>query len=67
MDPDAQPWLAVVQLFFLDDDDDDSLSPCEGSVLHELGHCFDLGHTAEGVMARGFDDLDLYFTLSPGG
>jgi predicted Zn-dependent protease len=35
-----------------------------GSVLHELGHCFDLGHTAEGIMARGFDDLDIYFTLS---
>jgi hypothetical protein len=34
-------------------------------VLHELGHCFDLGHTAEGIMARGFDDLDLFFTLSP--
>ncbi len=38
---------------------------CAGSVLHELGHCFDLGHTAEGIMARGFDDLDLFFTLSP--
>jgi len=33
-----------------------------GSVLHELGHCFDLGHTGEGIMARGFDDLDLFFT-----
>ena len=35
-----------------------------GSVLHELGHCFDLGHTEEGIMARGFDDLDLFFTLT---
>jgi len=34
-----------------------------GSVLHELGHCFDLGHAPTGVMARGFDDLDLYLTL----
>ena len=29
-----------------------------GSVLHELGHCFDLGHSLEGIMARGFDDID---------
>ena len=35
-----------------------------GSVLHELGHCFDLGHTEEGIMGRGFDDLDLFFTLT---
>jgi hypothetical protein len=34
-----------------------------GSVLHELGHCFDLGHSPTGVMSRGFDDLDLYLTL----
>jgi len=34
-----------------------------GSVLHEVGHCFDLGHTDEGIMARGFDDMDLFFTL----
>lgn len=37
-----------------------------GSVLHELGHCFDLGHTADGIMARGFDDIDLFFTLAEG-
>jgi len=37
-----------------------------GSVLHELGHCFDLGHTSEGIMARGFDDIDLFFTLAEG-
>lgn len=35
-----------------------------GSVLHELGHTFDLGHTDEGIMARGFDDLDSVLTLA---
>ena len=34
-----------------------------GSVLHELGHTFDLGHTEAGIMARGFDDLDSLLTL----
>lgn len=33
-----------------------------GSALHELGHVFDLVHADTGVMARGFEDLDLYFT-----
>ena len=34
-----------------------------GSVLHELGHTFDLGHTEDGIMARGFDDLDSLLTI----
>ena len=34
-----------------------------GSVLHELGHTFDLGHTESGIMARGFDDLDSLLTV----
>ena len=34
-----------------------------GSVLHELGHTFDLGHTEAGIMARGFDDLDSLLTV----
>ena len=34
-----------------------------GSVLHELGHTWDLGHTDQGIMARGFDDLDSLLTL----
>ena len=34
-----------------------------GSVLHELGHTWDLGHTDQGIMARGFDDLDCLLTL----
>ena len=28
-----------------------------GAALHELGHCFDLMHMPEGIMARGFDDM----------
>ncbi|KAJ3644356.1 hypothetical protein Zmor_027021 [Zophobas morio] len=28
-----------------------------GSVLHELCHTFDLGHTEVGIMGRGFDDI----------
>ena len=35
-----------------------------GSVLHELGHTLDLGHTDQGVMARGFDDLDSLLTTT---
>ena len=33
-----------------------------GSALHELGHVFDLVHTDIGIMARGFEDVDLFFT-----
>ncbi|XP_060529866.1 uncharacterized protein LOC132704105 isoform X2 [Cylas formicarius] len=33
-----------------------------GSVLHELYHTFDLGHTEVGVMARGFDNIYKFFT-----
>ena len=32
--------------------------------MHELGHCFGLVHTDAGVMARGFDDIDRYFTVA---
>lgn len=28
-----------------------------GSVLHELCHTFELGHTEKGIMGRGFDDI----------
>jgi len=35
-----------------------------GSVLHELGHTLDLGHTDQGIMSRGFDDLDSFLTLA---
>ena len=34
-----------------------------GGVLHELGHTLDLGHTEDGVMSRGFDDLDSLLTI----
>lgn len=33
-----------------------------GSVLHELCHAFDLGHTQSGIMARGFDNIYKVFT-----
>lgn len=32
-----------------------------GSVLHELCHTFDLGHTENGVMGRGFDNIHKVF------
>ncbi|KZS10156.1 putative Zinc metalloproteinase [Daphnia magna] len=34
-----------------------------GAALHEIGHIFDLVHTDFGVMARGFEELDLFFTV----
>lgn len=34
-----------------------------GSVLHELGHTFDLGHTKDGIMGRGFDNIDRVFVV----
>ena len=35
-----------------------------GAVIHELGHALDLAHSDDGFMARGFDDLDKFFTCS---
>ncbi|XP_024945724.1 putative zinc metalloproteinase YIL108W isoform X3 [Cephus cinctus] len=37
-----------------------------GSALHELGHTFDLGHTREGIMGRGFDYVDRVFVGGAG-
>lgn len=37
-----------------------------GSVLHELGHTFDLGHTRDGIMGRGFDYVDRVFVGAAG-
>lgn len=34
-----------------------------GSVFHELGHTFDLGHTKDGIMGRGFDSIDRVFVV----
>ncbi|XP_017146641.1 uncharacterized protein LOC108158654 [Drosophila miranda] len=34
-----------------------------GAVCHELGHCFDLGHTLNGVMGQGFDYLNRVLTV----
>ena len=36
-----------------------------GALIHELGHSLDLGHTENGIMARGFDDMDRFFTVCP--
>lgn len=35
-----------------------------GSVLHELCHTFDLGHTEKGIMGRGFDAIEKTFISS---
>lgn len=35
-----------------------------GSVLHELCHTFDLGHTDNGIMGRGFDNIYKVFTTN---
>ncbi|XP_030746639.1 putative zinc metalloproteinase YIL108W [Sitophilus oryzae] len=32
-----------------------------GSVLHELYHTFNLGHTQNGIMGRGFDNVQNFF------
>lgn len=34
-----------------------------GAALHEIGHIFDLVHSDCGIMARGFNELDLFFTV----
>nr|VZH89407.1 unnamed protein product [Spirometra erinaceieuropaei] len=36
-----------------------------GTMLHELGHCFDLDHTPEGIMRRGGDDVNLVLAFPP--
>ncbi|KAI5716676.1 hypothetical protein M8J76_010430 [Diaphorina citri] len=36
-----------------------------GSVCHEMGHTFDLGHTDSGLMGRGFDYIDRMFIANP--
>lgn len=28
-----------------------------------MGHTFDLAHTPKGIMARGFDDINRFFTV----
>ncbi|KAI4461067.1 zinc metalloproteinase-related [Holotrichia oblita] len=35
-----------------------------GSVLHELCHTFDLGHTHDGIMDRGFDNIHKFFVVT---
>ncbi|XP_046680773.1 putative zinc metalloproteinase C607.06c [Homalodisca vitripennis] len=38
-----------------------------GSVCHELGHTFDLGHPRQGIMGRGFDNVHLVFVAVTSG
>lgn len=33
-----------------------------GSLCHEMGHIFDLGHTIDGIMGNGFDFVNRVFT-----
>eukprot|EP00794_Sanderia_malayensis_P000446 gene446-1087_t len=33
-----------------------------GAAIHELGHTFHLPHTSAGIMSRGFDDMNCFFT-----
>lgn len=35
-----------------------------GSVCHEIGHIFDLGHSRCGIMGNGFDFVNRVFTVS---
>ena len=34
-----------------------------GACVHELGHTFDLAHTPHGIMCRGHDDMNHFYTL----
>lgn len=34
-----------------------------GSLCHEIGHIFDLGHTSGGIMGTGFDFSNRFFTV----
>ncbi len=34
-------------------------------MLHELGHCFDLDHSVNGIMQRGGDDINMLFAFPP--
>ena len=35
-----------------------------GGLLHEFSHILDIGHNLTGIMARGFDDLNQFFTIN---
>ena len=35
-----------------------------GAALHELGHCFDLMHSPQGIMSRGFDDMNKFVVVT---
>ncbi len=35
-----------------------------GSLLHELSHVLDVGHSTRGIMARGFENFYAFFTIN---
>lgn len=35
-----------------------------GAALHELCHTFDLAHTQDGIMSRGFDNIHKFFVVT---
>ncbi|XP_067144270.1 uncharacterized protein [Centruroides vittatus] len=35
-----------------------------GATLHELGHTFDLGHSPDGIMGHGFNNINKFFAMS---
>lgn len=37
-----------------------------GATIHEIGHSLDLAHTPRGIMARGHDDMNYFFTQVKG-
>ncbi|XP_066936757.1 uncharacterized protein [Clytia hemisphaerica] len=37
-----------------------------GATIHEVGHCLDLAHTKHGIMARGHDDMNFFYTQVKG-
>jgi hypothetical protein len=38
-----------------------------GASMHEIGHCFGLVHTKNGIMARGFDNFNRFFLIKEPG
>ena len=42
----------------------DSYSASLGAALHELCHALDLVHADQGIMARGYQDVGLFFTAT---
>ena len=37
-----------------------------GAAIHEIGHSLDLAHTPRGIMCRGHDDMNFFYTQVKG-